>query len=491
MENTQQLYKKSFKGIAVFGGLQLYKIALSIITTKVSAIFLGPVGTGVYGLFTSILGFAESIACCGLGTSAVKEISQANSKDGEDVSTVYTVLNRLVWITGFLGSLLVFLFAKQLCNIAFGNSEYINWLRILSITVLLNQLQSGQGALLTGLQRYRLIAKQRMLNGFLSAVLSIGCYSCFGIDGIIPVILLTSFINLVVSCVIVRSLNIRTISMRWIDILNNGAPMFKMGVSIGLSYALTTLAGFALRAYIAQLSDVATVGLFTASYSLINTYLGLVFSSIESDYYPRLSACLHSGEEYRKTMLSEIELLMLLLTPLVLILIIFSQPVLAIFYSSKFYAAQYIIAWSAMSMLVRVPSWAMSIGLISMGETKLYLKNQMAYIVYQLGISILGFTFGGLSGLGISFVIIEVIYCIQNYLIQRKLSELKIQSSILVQWILAIGVTLGMCLLISFGSKILHYTIGTLVSLSVASYCVWQLNKRMEILLMLKNKFSR
>lgn len=151
---------------------------LSVITTKVSAIFLGPVGNGIYGLISSTLVTIESVVCCGLGTSAVKDISQANAKgDVTGIASSYAVLNWLLWITGLAGTIGIIIFAPQLSKLAFGNTDYESWFRILSVTILVNQLISGQGALLTGLQQYKLIARQRIIAGVIGAVISIICYS--------------------------------------------------------------------------------------------------------------------------------------------------------------------------------------------------------------------------------------------------------------------------------------------------------------------------
>lgn len=489
MKDSGKTYKKGLKGIAVFGGLQVYKILLSVLTTKVSAIFLGPTGSGIYGLISSTLVTTESIISCGLGTSAVKDISQANTnRDVNGVTTIYTALNWLVWITGLIGTVGIIVFARQLSDLTFGCEDYISWFRILAVTILVNQLISGQGALLTGLQQYKLIARQRIIAGLIGASISIVCYSLFKIEGIVPVILLTSVSNLAVSLIVIRGVGIGRCRMNLSEALKIGNPMFRMGISIGLSYALTNLAGFTIRTYISNLSDVATVGLFTASFSLVNTYLGLVFSSIESDYYPRLSATCDKNEEYRSVMLHEMELLLFILTPLVALLIVFAQPVLAIFYSTKFYAAQTLICWSALSMLIRVPGWAMSIGIISRSETVVFLKSQLAFIVYQLIMNIIGFRYGGLTGLGVSFAVSQLFYTLQNYYIQKKMTSFALSNTIAIVLSVSIGITLILCLIATFADSITHYSIGSIICGGTIWYCINELNKRLPIINYIKTK---
>lgn len=490
MEDSAKTYKKGLKGIAVFGSLQVYKIILSVITTKISALFLGPAGSGIYGLISSMLMTSEIIISCGLSTSAVKDFSQAQvSGDNNKISNIYTSLNRLSFITGLIGTIVVIIFSSQLSNLAFGSDEYASWLIILAVTILINQLTSGQGAFLTGLRRYKLLARQRLIGGGLSALIT-GCsYYLLGINGIVPTILLTSITNLTVSYLIVRGVKIPNFKINFIESLRFGLPMLKMGISIGLSYAIIALTGFLIRAYISHMSDVATVGLFTASFSLINTYLGLVFSSIESDYYPRLSAIVTDKAEYKSVMLNEMELLIFLLTPLVALLVVFAQPVLAIFYSTKFFAAKTIISWSAFSMLVRIPGWAMSIGIICSGNTILYLKNQLFFCFYQLILNIIGFNYGGLTGLGVSFVIAQLIFLFQNFYIQHKYNNLTFNAQIIRLMVLSSGVIFCLCMLVTFvDSILLLFGVGGLLSVLTVFYCFNGLNKRVPIIQLIKSK---
>lgn len=489
MAESKDTYKKGLKGIAIFGGLQVYKILLSVLTTKISAVFLGPAGSGIYGLISSTTTTVESFTSCGLGTSAVKDIAQtAATGDLDKVKRTYTVLNRLVWVTGIIGTLVVAIFAGFWSELAFGNQDYKWWFAIASITIFINQLATGQGALLTGLQHYKLISHTRLVSGALCAVLVVVCYYFLGIDGIIPVIVGVALIHMVVTYVMVRRTDIRTIPVPLKDIIRLGKPMMIIGVTLGVSWALSSLSGYFVRVIISNLSDIATVGLFTASFSLVNTYLGLVFSSIESDYYPRLSRVVGNTNEYVLTMQQEIEILFYILIPLVGLMILFSHPALAIFYSTKFYAAKSIICWTAFSMVFRVPSWAMAIGLIAQGKSKLYFINQSSFIIYQFGFNVLGFMYGGLTGLGISYVISQIIFTIQNYIVQRKLSDFHFTP--ILWYIIGASFVIGtcFCIFVTLFNGVYLYMPGGLIMIAVCGICVNRLNKNTNLFSMIKNK---
>src|SRR5580692_2237549 len=104
MSEKQSSYRNIMKATSLFGGVQVFNIIISIIRSKFIAILLGPAGMGIAGLLTSTTGLITGVTNFGLGTSAVKNVSAANSTgDNYKISTVISVLRRLVWITGTLG----------------------------------------------------------------------------------------------------------------------------------------------------------------------------------------------------------------------------------------------------------------------------------------------------------------------------------------------------------------------------------------------------
>ena len=107
-DSKQSTYRSIFKATSLFGGLQLYLIFISIIKSKFIAILLGPLGVGIQGLFQSGTEVIRTLTNFGLSQSAVREVSEANgNKDEVRIKLVTSVINKLVWITGLLGAILV------------------------------------------------------------------------------------------------------------------------------------------------------------------------------------------------------------------------------------------------------------------------------------------------------------------------------------------------------------------------------------------------
>ena len=76
-------------------------------------------------------------------------------------------------------------------------------------------------------------------------------------------------------------------------------------IAIGVSYIV--------RIFISNQGGISEVGLYSAGFAIINTYVGLVFTAMGTDYYPRLSAVAHSNKECKKTINQQAEMTILLL----------------------------------------------------------------------------------------------------------------------------------------------------------------------------------
>lgn len=491
MSNSGNTYSKGLKGIAVFGSLQFYKILVSMITTKISAIFLGPIGVGIYGLLTSTLTTIESITSCGLGTSAIKEIANAKEEDcdSSQISRIYILLKKLSLASGIIGMIFSIAASSWLSQMAFGNDDYAWCFILLSITLIFSQLISAQGALLTGLGKLKSLYKLRVSVSTITMIISVALYYLYGLNGIVPVILLSSITYITVSSIITDKVPIKKIS---VSLKKSGLLikiLLKTGIALSLSYSLVAVSGYLIRIYIANVSDTGMVGLFVSSFALVNTYLGLIFSSIESDFYPRLSSSSRNYDKFKSILREELELVILMIVPLVVVLMVYSQPVLAVFYSDKFYAAKDLIVWSALSMVVKVPGWICSVGLISLGRNKNYMINQVVYTIYQLVLNVLGFKYAGLIGLGFSFFIGQAIYSLQTVSVMRKINIKFLDGGSTKLMALLMSGALISAILVTMLSGVIQYIVGTIMILVILPICYHQLDNRIHIAKLINNKF--
>ena len=138
MQEQRSSYRQIVKATSLFGGVQFFQILISVVRSKFVAILLGPSGMGIVGLLTSTTGLITGLTNFGLGTSAIKNISEATAtNDNARISSVITVMRRLVWLTGLLGAIVTLVFSPWLSEFTFGNRDYTLAFIWISVTLLL------------------------------------------------------------------------------------------------------------------------------------------------------------------------------------------------------------------------------------------------------------------------------------------------------------------------------------------------------------------
>lgn len=173
-DNNKISYRSIFKTTSLFGGVQAFQIVIGIIKSKFIAIILGPEGVGLLGLYSSAIELVKQFTSMGLAQSAVRDVSEAKGTgDMQRIGIIISVLRKLMWLTGLLGSIVVMLLSPMLSKITFGSYDYTIPLIILSVTLLFDQICAGQKVILQGLRRLKDLAKAAVIGSTLGLVVSI------------------------------------------------------------------------------------------------------------------------------------------------------------------------------------------------------------------------------------------------------------------------------------------------------------------------------
>ncbi|HOU98313.1 MAG TPA: O-antigen translocase [Bacteroidales bacterium] len=420
MADNQNSYKQIVKATSLFGGVQVFNIIIAIIRSKFIAVLLGPTGMGIAGLLTSTTGLIAGLTNFGLGTSAVKNVAEANGTGNQiRVSTIVTVLRRLVWITGLLGAILTIVLSPWLSQLTFGNKDYTLAFIYISITLLLNQLSSGQMVVLQGLRKLQYLAKANLSGSVLGLLISIPMYYVWGIKAIVPTIIISSLVALVLSWYFSQKIKLEPVNVSKARTIAEGKNMLVMGFMISLSGLITIGVGYIVRVFISHTGGVEQVGLYNAGFSIIITYVGMIFTAMATDYYPRLSAVANNNELSKKTINEQAEIALLILAPVIMVFLVFINWVIIILYSNKFIAVNEMVHWAAMGMLFKAASFPIGYIFLAKGDSKMFLFSEVLANTYILFFNILGYYFFKLDGLGISFLIGYIFVYVQVYIIAK------------------------------------------------------------------------
>lgn len=483
-------YRSSLGATLLFSGVQIYQILVRIIKSKFVALFIGPAGMGIQSLLYSTTDTISAATNLGLNTSSVKTIAAANRESNKDlIARNVTAQRRLIWITGLIGMLICAALAPLWSMTSFGNHDYTLAFVIVSTIVLLDQLNRGELALLQGMQQKKQLARANIIGQTLNAAITIPLYYFFGIKAVVAALVLGSLISLLISLYFSRKLKIAKVHMPWKETFSIGREMIRLGFFLSLQYVMQTLVIWIIRNYVSRLGGVDDVGLYSAGTAIVTSYLGLVFTAIATDYFPRLAAT-KNNDEMNAAVHTQAELTLLLVAPLVVTFLVFCRFVIVLLYSDKFLPIENMMYWSVGAVLLQTMGWAMSHTLLAKAKPSVFFFNELAATAWSLPLKLICYKYWGLTGFGISTMITYLLYLFQVLVVTRRVFGLMYESYVWkLFFILSVPIFLTVLSRLLL-SDIMSYVIGVGMLLLACLFSAIKLDQRIGLRVIIQSKIK-
>jgi O-antigen/teichoic acid export membrane protein len=456
---------------------------VGLVRNKFAAVFLGAAGLGLNGIFLSTLTLIKAITTLGINESAVKDIAKANgSGDNKKKAKIYSVFKFWVYLTGFLGILTLLLFAPFISQYAFKSEQHSFDFQILSLSIVFGALSGGIGTYLRGIQQIQALAASNAIGAISSLLFTIPFYYYFGIEGIVPSIIATAFVNFLISLYFKNKFKAEDHKFSIKELVIKGGPMVKLGLSLSVVTILASAINFILNAHIIKIGGLHDVGLFNAGTSIIEFYIGMVFTSIAADFFPRLSSMIENEIAWKKLINEQLEFAFLLLTIGLVILVTTAPFLVRIMLSEELLPSIKFIYAAIIYIPFKVMVWIPGFFLIAKGENKLFLTIEIIGSIVLLTLNILLFNNFGIVGLGYALVVYYIISSLATYFIMLSKFNLTYSKNV---WLLFIFTLLSItiCLILktqvsypfSIYSELVFSSIVILIS-------IFLLNKRINLI---------
>jgi O-antigen/teichoic acid export membrane protein len=493
MTNQQSSYRKIFKATSLFGGVQVVNVLTGVVRSKFVALFLGPSGMGVSSLLSTTVSLIVVIFGMGLNYSVVRYISKAYElNDQIGLSTVLTVFRRWLWISCILGAIFLITFSSLLSHVTFGNNLYGISFALLSVMLIFTLLTNGNTALLQGTLQLNLTAKSTVIGSVLGlATVATLCYF-YGVKGIVPALVINAVLTYLISEFFARKVLLKSVEVSLKDTVKIGREMVQLGFVMVLSQIVGSVIIYYVDLYIRLRGSVADVGLYQAGIAITSQSIGLVFSAMAMDYYPRLSAVSNNNNEVNKIVNQQGVITVLVACPLLVSLIVFAPLIINLLLSKEFYVIVNFIRWVAFGTLFTAPSVILGYVALAKGDKKSYflyctLLNSLGALIFN----IIGYTYGGLVGMGVAICILQVIYVIFTYYKFKQLYLFKFdKQSLGIFAILSMFCLSALIVTQTFNTMLGYITGGLIVCLSFL-YSWKVLNEFMGFSSFLKNRLLK
>ena len=480
--------KDALKSTGIVGGAQIIKILIRIARIKIVAVLLGPTGVGIAGLYYSTVQLVQKATGMGLEFSAVRDIAEASgTNDQLQISRAITIMRRLIWLTGFLGLVIVVLFQKQLSFLAFKDFSHAHYFMMLSVMPLLMALNGGQLALMRGVRRIGDMALAGVLGAIAGLCITTPFYLLMGVKGIVPALILTAFAELFFSWYFSRKIKTIPVTINFHETITGGTDMVRLGLFTVVAGIVKIGTLYLIRIYISGQMGLDGVGQFQAAWNLSAIYVGLVLDAMATDYFPRLSAVHNDNAKVCKLANDQTEIALLLAGPLIVGMVCFMDVIVWLFYSDKFGQSISVLHWLTIGNLFKVITVPMGFVLLAKKRGRWFIFIELLWNVLLLMIIWLCWNRAGLDSIGISFLFSNLVLLGVNYMICKRLCDFSWSKK---TKIIIISFTL-LTTFAFFNVKYLNFQMWRLFGVGLliisAYYSYYELTKIIDIKLVIKN----
>ncbi|AGY54747.1 Protein wzxE [Bacteroidales bacterium CF] len=485
-------YRNIFKATSLFGGVQAIQILLNLIRGKIIAVLLGAAGMGLNTMFTSTITMINNITSLGLNYSAVRDISQSNEAgDNQKLSSTVLIFRRWLYGSAIAGFILVMALSPLLSQYTFKSHDYTLAFIFLSLMLVFNTLSMGNAAVMQGTRNLKKFALYSFTGSLVSLIVSVPLYALWGMKAIVPALIISSFVTYLFSRYYLSGIKMTPVKVPIKETYVKGLDMAKLGVLMLMSTSIGSLVNYLVNSYIISIGSIADLGFYQAGTSIVSQSIGLVFTAMAVDYYPRLAAVCNDRDKTNEMINQQTEIALLIALPILCLIMLTSTIVIHILWTKEYLIINNFIRILCLAMVFKVPGYLIGALLFAKGDKKVFFYVEGIFANFSLLIScVIGYKLDGLNGLAWGYVIMHICYFALVALVTGKRYSFVMNRDLWKQFCIQSFLTSGVFCFIFFLKNIYGYIGGSLVCVVLIVYSFRLLDRMIDIKEFLK-KFRR
>lgn len=406
VDSKEQNYSHILKYTGIFGGVQGLNILIGLVRNKIVASLLGPSGMGLVSLFNSTVAFISQATNLGISFSAVRHVSELfDTGDEERIAHFVKVVRVWSLLTALLGMFVCMVAGPFLSNYTFSWGDHTLHFIMLAPAVALTAICGGETAILKGARRLRSLAMIQLINVFFALIISFPIYYFFNQTGIVPVIVLMALVSMLST--VWYSYRLYPLRLHGAKgLLGDGMEMVRLGVGFVVAGVMGSGAEMVIRSYLNVVGQLDVVGIYNVGFMMTMTYGGLVFTAMETDYFPRLSAVNKDIALSNLTVNRQIEVSLLIIAPM-LVALMFATPILIpLLFTREFMPVVDMMRITTLALYLRALKLPVCYLTLAKGDALSYMLMEGIYDVVMVILVIMGYDLWGINGTGVGLLLV-------------------------------------------------------------------------------------
>ena len=234
-------------------------------------------------------------------------------------------------------------------------------------------------------------------------------------------ILLSSLINLIVNVFYTRKFKSQEFTEGFSKLYQEALPVLKLGLLLSINVIFGYICTFLIKLYLNNTGESSQIlGFYEVSTVFLLSYVGLIFTSMSMDFYPRLTTINSDRKTVNKLVNDQIEIALLLITPAIIFLYLSAPFIIQILYTKEFLPVLLIFQAALLAIIVKAAAWPLAFIILAKGDRKQYFKQELVSDFLNVSLTILFYDYFGLVGIGVAMLLNYALYGIYVYFIVHK-----------------------------------------------------------------------
>ena len=417
----------------------LLTLCFGLITIKILAFTAGPIGVGFFSIFRQLQQTGSLIGSLGGQTALIQGL--ASRKSEEKLLYIKTALAGYTFCSSLVAAIL-WLNASSVAQFIFSDSSVkqigINFsTQIYSVkwsilAILFGVIMIFFQGILNG---YRALGKLALLQVVGAAVGAFVAYpSAILFNANQPIAILFILLGSSLGSTITGGYAIWRAGwlagiwkVRFKPSLQKA--FIKLTLSILVANILSLLTLLLIRSKIVRDFGLQGAGLFDAAWTISNTYVLIILSSLGTYYLPTLSA--ENNLVERQILIRKILTWCTAASiPLVCALILLRDPILHFLYSDQFIESTKVMRFMLLGDYLKICGWVLAMPLVAKARANAFLIGE---IIANIVFLILSLTSSNLENIGVAFLISYAVYL--TYIVVLAIYSKYIHVKYLLPWV--------------------------------------------------------
>ena len=411
-------YRNIFKATTFMGGAQAATILFGVLRNKILAVWFGPSGVGLVGLYGSVTTLVGTITGLGIPMGGVRQIADALGKnDHRRVGVTVLTLKTVTWISGLLGMCAIMVFASPIARLTFSETTdsplhlaHVWGLRLVAVVVLLEGIGAKQKAVLQGMRRIKEIGACQVLGAVGGTAAALPFLLLFGQQGIVAFLVVASACAVLASWWFARQLPVEHVTVTRREFATEIRILLNVGVAMVVTGFIGAAVNYLARLLVGRQLGLQAVGWYQAALTLSTTYVGLVLSAMGTDFYPRLTGVINDRDACNRVINEQTEMGVLIALPGVLATLVLAPWILRLVYSTAFVGATEVIRWQILADAWKVVCWPLGYIALAKGRGGLFIAFEGSFAALQVVLYYLCIRWWHFEGAGIAVFLECVLY---------------------------------------------------------------------------------